>query len=772
MTRSDLIGIIFALASVLFCVSGFLQLQTNTEDVLQWLPDQSQAREDYDFFEKNFGSDDFLIATWDGCTVDDPRLSKFSNELLKHDPEHLIQTITTGADVVERLEVELKLSKRQITEQLKGVFFGAENPNLTCIYIQLSLAGTQDRLGSMKVIWDAVDKTNGLEKDKISIGGYPYIATYIDSQLKNSYRNIMIPSIILATLVSLLCLRNFALTMIVFVTAVGAAAVSIALVPICGMKHGGLMSIIPALVFVLATSGSIHLIRYGLTAIGDTRKLISIGWRPCAISTATTAVGMFSLTRSSFPAIRHFGFFCATGVILALTFQLVLVPWLLERFGQNGLRKLAARSKVSSFWRTLMDKIQGRRIIVSLVSMGLMVLGGTGLLKLAAEVEVEKLFRPNSKIIRSLTDLEHRLGPMDQTELLVVFDDVDKEGFSNRAKLVRRIQSSVGKLPNVGVTYSLANFLPKEPQGKSLRAKAKKSTYRTILRRERENLSNGSLLQIDGRQESWRISLRFPFTKKNDFGGLAKSVVETSEKLRETYEPVSRDLNQMEDLDQVNELDQVDLNQHPTEKANGSSATMLRFIYTGKTHLFHDAQVTLLTDLFQNFMLAFLIITPMLIIVLRSLTLGLIAMLPNVFPTLIVFGGMGWAGFPVDLAIAMTACVALGIAVDDTTHFLIRFRDFGGQLNQVVGPIRETIEQCGPAMLHTTLIASSGLIVYYFSGMLVVARFSWAICTLLLIALLADVIMLPAILFLVGKKEKELSVGDHQLSENESQKSK
>ena len=765
MTRSDLIGIIFALASVVFCVSGFLQLQTNTEDVLQWLPDQSRARENYDFFEKNFGSDDFLIATWDGCTVDDPRLSKFSNELLKHDSQHLIQTITTGADVVERLEDKLKPSKRQITEQLKGVFFGAENPELTCIYIQLSLAGTQDRLGSMKVIWDAIDKTTGLEKDKISLGGYPYIATYIDSQLKNSYRNIMIPSIILATLVSLLCLRNFALAMIVFVTAVGAAAVSIAFVPICGMKYGGLMSIIPALVFVLATSGSIHLIRYGLTAIGDTRKLISVGWRPCTISTATTAVGMFSLTRSSFPAIRHFGFFCATGVIFALLFQLVVVPWLLERFGQNGLRKLAARSKVSSFWRTLMDKIQRRRIIVSLVSMGLMVLGGTGLLKLAAEVEVEKLFRANSKIIRSLTDLEHRLGPMDQTELLVVFDDVDKEGFPNRAKLVRRVQSSVGKLPNVGVTYSLANFLPKEPKGNSLRAKAKKSTYRTILRRERENLSNGSLLQIDGRQESWRISLRFPFTKKNDFGGLAKSVIETSEKLRESFESVSGELDQLEDLDQVN------LNQHPTKKANGSSATKLRFIYTGKTHLFHHAQVTLLTDLFQNFMLAFLIITPMLIIVLRSLTLGLIAMLPNVFPTLIVFGGMGWAGFPVDLAIAMTACVALGIAVDDTTHFLIRFRDFGGQLNHVVAPIHETIEQCGPAMLHTTLIASSGLIVYYFSGMLVVVRFSWAICTLLLIALLADVIMLPAILFLAGKKEKELAVGDHQLSENGRQES-
>ncbi|MDA7923809.1 MMPL family transporter, partial [Mariniblastus sp.] len=103
--------------------------------------------------------------------------------------------------------------------------------------------------------------------------------------------------------------------------------------------------------------------------------------------------------------------------------------------------------------------------------------------------------------------------------------------------------------------------------------------------------------------------------------------------------------------------------------------------------------------------------------------------------------------------IAMTACVALGIAVDDTTHFLIRFRDFNGRLGNVVDPVMQTIAQCGPAMLHTTLIGSAGLLVYYFSDMLVVSRFAWAISILLVIALLADVLMLPAMLFLFSKSK-------------------
>ncbi len=236
-------------------------------------------------------------------------------------------------------------------------------------------------------------------------------------------------------------------------------------------------------------------------------------------------------------------------------------------------------------------------------------------------------------------------------------------------------------------------------------------------------MGNSSLLQLSADGETWRISLRFPFTSKADFGSTARDVV------------------------RVTEL--------TAAATRGADATVdcPTAVYTGNAYLFHHAQVTLLRDLFFNFLLAFTIITPILMIVLRSVLLGLIAMFPNVFPTLIVFGGLGWFGHPIDLAIAMTACVALGIAVDDTTHFLIRFADFGGSLGNVFGPVKLAIGQCGPAMLHTTLIASSGLMVYYFSEMLVVSRFAWAISLLLAIALLADVIMLPAILFLCSKSD-------------------
>ena len=102
----------------------------------------------------------------------------------------------------------------------------------------------------------------------------------------------------------------------------------------------------------------------------------------------------------------------------------------------------------------------------------------------------------------------------------------------------------------------------------------------------------------------------------------------------------------------------------------------------------------------------------------------------------------------------MTACVALGIAVDDTTHFLIRFREFGGTASNVLPPIRKAISQCGAAMSHTTAIGSAGLLVYAVSEMVVVKNFSLAITGMLVLALVADIFVLPALILLHTKSEK------------------
>ena len=359
-----------------------------------------------------------------------------------------------------------------------------------------------------------------------------------------------------------------------------------------------------------------------------------------------------------------------------------------------------------------------------------MVCAAVGTTRLSASVQVEKIFDEKSEFIAQITSLEEHIGPIDQCELVIKFGDVTKNDFHVRAQLVYLIQRYVSSLEDVSSAHSLLNYLPRIPAGKGVRSNMKRNMIRTKIDERRSDLAESRFLDVSDNTETWRLSFRFPFTEEVDVQVLKETVLDRAS-------------------DAVGKLMVND------EFAGITSPVSLS--YTGKNYLFQSAQASLLQDFYYNFLLAFAIITPVLIIVLRSFGLGLLAMLPNLFPIVVLFGLLGWLNWPIDLAIAMTASVALGIAVDDTTHFLIRFRAFGGTSKNIVTPVQKAISQCGPAMLHTTAIGTAGLLVYGASEMTVVSNFSFSITSMLVLAIVADILMLPALLMLGIKKSNAQS---------------
>jgi hypothetical protein len=172
----------------------------------------------------------------------------------------------------------------------------------------------------------------------------------------------------------------------------------------------------------------------------------------------------------------------------------------------------------------------------------------------------------------------------------------------------------------------------------------------------------------------------------------------------------------------------------------------VRASYTGVTAVAYQIQESLLDDLFKSFVTAVLLVGIVMMIALRSITCGLLAMLPNVFPTVLLFGSMGLAGRPVDIGSVMTASVALGIAVDGTFHFL---KWYVHSLNQ--GDSRETAiqvayQRCGRALVQTTIICACGLLVFTLSGFLPARNFAWMLLLMLVTALFGDLVLLPALL--------------------------
>ena len=125
---------------------------------------------------------------------------------------------------------------------------------------------------------------------------------------------------------------------------------------------------------------------------------------------------------------------------------------------------------------------------------------------------------------------------------------------------------------------------------------------------------------------------------------------------------------------------------------------------------------------------------------------GLISMLPNIFPVVIIFGLMGYLGVLVDIGSMMTASVAMGVAVDDTIHFLSWYRSGLKSGMDRSDAIRLAYSRVGTAMTYTTMIAGMGLAVFMLSTFTPTQRFGTLMLTLLGAALVGDLLLLPAIL--------------------------
>ena len=181
-------------------------------------------------------------------------------------------------------------------------------------------------------------------------------------------------------------------------------------------------------------------------------------------------------------------------------------------------------------------------------------------------------------------------------------------------------------------------------------------------------------------------------------------------------------------------------------------------IYTGIVPIVYKAQRSLLWSLIESILLAFIMISLIMMIYLRdwksslrkdnllNFRGGMTAMIPNIFPVVVVFGIMGLYGIKVDIGSMMTASVAMGIAVDDTIHYLTWYRHGLGRGMQRPSAIKYAYEKVATAMTQTTLIGGLGLAAFCFSTFTPTQRFGTLMLFLLIAALVGDLILLPAVL--------------------------
>jgi predicted RND superfamily exporter protein len=256
--------------------------------------------------------------------------------------------------------------------------------------------------------------------------------------------------------------------------------------------------------------------------------------------------------------------------------------------------------------------------------------------------------------------------------------------------------------------------VPQPPKGRGLRAAASRALVKRTLSQQREQLEKSRLLVDDGREEIWRVSVRIRATGDQQFAPFLDDA-------RRSVEDLLKGLK--------------------TRGATGVYAT-----YTGAMPAAVRIQSELWVGLRESLWIALILIGVVMVAALRSVASGLLVMLPNVFPLIAIFGLMGWTRMPLDIGAMMTGSIALGIAVDDTCHFLIWFgrgrRNGEGRRSAILTSYR----RCGTAMIFTSVICGCSMLVYLASGFVPAARFGGLMFTLIFAAVLGDLVLLPALL--------------------------
>ena len=650
---------------------------------------------------------------------------------------------------------------------LEDLFFSIGSP--VAMSIELSEAGVADRELALEQIQQAAQDV-GIPAESLHLGGQPVTAAALNREVDRAVWNTAAPLwrldqrsvVALSGLVSILLafvvLKSARLATIVLLVSLYGVLGTTALVPLTGGTMNLVLIVMPTLMLVLGVSAAVHVVHYWQYAVAqDPRTAIvracKMASKPCVLASVTTAIGLASLATSPLVPVRNFGIYASVGCFFVLLLALYALPALLQIWSGSAAARVSENQRV---WELFGRNIVNARLFVTAACLVLCIGCGFGLQRFRTETKVIRYFPPESPVVQDYTFLEENLSGIVPIETVVRFDAETQQSldFFRRLELVRAIESRLRAQPEISGVISLPDF---QPVTEPLPANASSIQRMLATKRARETerrIFDGSV--ADASQFLVKANATSAIM---EHGGIRPFTVEGDELWR-----ITAQASILSDADYGQLTADIDSAAGPELKFYAGAS----HVGTGMVSLFLRTQDAVLESLILSFGLAFGVIGLMMMVVLQNPIAGLVAMLPNLFPIVVVFGAISWAGIPVDIGTMITASVALGIAVDGTLHLLTWFREGLLQGKSREDAVAGALGHCGPAMFQTTAGIGVGLIMLSPADLLLVSRFGWLMSALIGVALVSDVVLLPALLggWLGGLIEKaiiasqEVSSGD------------
>jgi predicted RND superfamily exporter protein len=721
--------VVFAAAAPWVARAAIKMLGLESTTPIEWVPASFPAREAYATFTREFESGDVVIASWPGCTLEAetvPALIEAAtgpaaprNDL----GQRWFESVVTGRQAVDRLMAEpLALTRAEAVDRLQGVLVGPDRRQ-TCVIVGLTPEGLADRRRAVAWIRARLMDITKQAASDLHLAGPVIDNVAVDAASDESLRIYGGPAALIVFGLTWFALRSFRYAVVVFLLALGCVGLCFASLEAWGDRMNPVLIVMPLLVLTLGVSGGIHLVNYLVEeyrrgpARGAAWRAMKVGWVPCSLSAGTTALGLASLIVSELEPIRVFGFHAAVGVLGTLVVIFLVLPGIFARWPIRTRVDSEHEPAGAIPWAGFVTRRAGWITAGAMLALAIAAAGVPGI---RTSVGIDTLFTPESRVIRDYAWLEKEIGPLVPVEVALRFTAEDAVRPAERLDLARAVAVALGELPEVTSVMSAALFVPDLPEVGGLRAAARKAVVARKLESSLTQLSDMRLIRdVDGGQ-LWRVTARTSALAGLDYGSFLEQVRGVVEPVVERHGGVRR----------------------------GISAD-----YTGAMPLINAIQKTLLRDLFVSFLSACGVISLVTMVVERGVFAGLVAMVPNVFPMILLFGLLGWARAALDIGSVMTASVALGMAVDGTFHFLTFFRrGLAAVTGAGIRPsgrraaVHSAFRHSAAALLQSGLVCGVGILAFAASPFAPTRRFAWMLSLLVGIALVGDLVVLPALL--------------------------
>ncbi len=644
----------------------------------------------------------------------------YSNNLVSSDGKTtaILVTLKDNAQFKERrqkrnemrfLRANKQLSAKQLT-QLKTL----EHQVLKDATVQSDL-----RAKTIAQIRATIDKYR--DQASLFLGGLPMITTDIISYINSDLIVFSLAVIGLMTLILALIFRGIRWVLMPIGISISGALIMTGVLGFLGWKVTVISSNFFSLLLVMTLSVTIHLVvRYReLAQLNQNLKYHTLikntleqMFKPCLFTTLTTIAAFGSLLISGIKPVIDFGWMMSIGVSIALVLSFIAFPVIMALLPKAKAASFKTELGVTHDLAKFVEKFGNQLLVVLVLFVGI---SAVGVNKLSVENRFIDYFKESTEINQGLTLIDKQLGGTIPLE--IIFDNVGEDyWFDEDLRIdVHKIHQYLDALDETGKVLSI-------------------DTLMQMLNEANNGVAlNGFFLNIVKSQvpEAAKKHVLDPYLSEDN--GQLRMVI----RIRETNKALKRDAL----IKKVQQYITTEMGFKPDS-----------FHITGMLVLYNNMLQSLFDSQIKTIAVVFSIIFIMFLFVFKSLSLSILALIPNTLPSLFILGIMGLLNIPLDLMTITISAIAIGIGVDNAIHYIHRFKAEFQKDQDYLATMYRSHASIGLAMFYTSITVTLGFLILVLSNFIPSIYFGIFTAIAMLSALLANLTLLPKLILMIKPK--------------------